>query len=103
MNTTTWLFSNEDIMKIVKSLDDAGLLTKGFRETTIGMVLGTLGASFLGNLLTGKGVKWSNITGTIRAELKVQIELVKVQLDHARVFGTVSSFKQFLATKVLSK
>ena len=49
-------------MKIVKSLDDTGLLIKVVRETTIDMVLGTLGASFLGNLLTGKGVKWSNIT-----------------------------------------
>ena len=51
-------------MKIVKSLEEPGLLIKGFSETIknepkeqkrrfFGMLLGTLGASFLGNLLTG--------------------------------------------------
>ena len=55
-----------DIMKIVKSLEDSGLLIKDIREVIknaakeqkeefIGMLLGTLGASLLGNLLTGKG------------------------------------------------
>ena len=55
-------------MKIVKSIADTGLLVKCFRETIkneanekkggiLGMLLGTLGASLLGNLLTGKGVK----------------------------------------------
>ena len=56
----------EDI-KIVKSLEDSGLLLKGVSETIqneakeqkggfLSMLLGTLGASLLGNLLTGKGV-----------------------------------------------
>ena len=56
-----------DIIKIVKSLKDSGLLLKGVTETVqneikeqkggfLGMLLGTLGASLLGNLLTGKGV-----------------------------------------------
>ena len=51
----------------VKSLDDSGLLVKGFRETIkneaekqnggfLGMLLGTLVASLLGNLLTGKDI-----------------------------------------------
>ena len=55
----------EDIMKIINSLDDSGLLIKGVSETIkneargqkeefLGMSLGTLGASLLGNLLTGK-------------------------------------------------
>ena len=66
---TTLIISNEemnDIMKIVKSLEDSGLLIKDIREVIknaakeqkeefIGMLLGTLGASLLGNLLTGKG------------------------------------------------
>ena len=65
----TLIISNEemnDIMKIVKFPEESGLLIKDFNETIkneakkqkgrfIGMLLGTLGASLLGNLLTGKG------------------------------------------------
>ena len=64
----TLIISNkelEDIMKIINFLDDSGLLIKGVSETIkneargqkeefLGMSLGTLGASLLGNLLTGK-------------------------------------------------
>ena len=61
----------EDIMKIVKSLEQSGLLIKAFSETIKneakeqkegfhGMLLDTLVASLLGNLLTSKG------QGTIR-------------------------------------
>ena len=57
----------EDVVKIVKSLEDSDLLLKGVTETVqnevkeqkggfLSMLLGTLGASLLGNLLTGKGV-----------------------------------------------
>ena len=57
----------EDIIKIVKSPEDSGLLLKEVTETVqnevkeqraefLSMLLGTLGASLLGNLLTGKGV-----------------------------------------------
>ena len=57
----------EDIIKIVKSLENSGLLLKGVTETVqnkvkeqkggfLSMLLSTLGASLLGNLLTGKGV-----------------------------------------------
>ena len=56
----------KDIIKIVKSLKDSGLLIKGVSETIKneakeqkggfpGMLLGTLGTSLLGNLLTGEG------------------------------------------------
>ena len=56
-----------NIIKIVKSLQDSGLLLKGVTETVqneakeqkggfLSMLLGTLGASLLGNLLTGKGI-----------------------------------------------
>ena len=55
-----------DIMKIVKSLEEQGLLIKGISKTIeneakeqkggfLGMLLGTLIASLLGNLLTDKG------------------------------------------------
>ena len=69
-NTKTLIISNdeiEDIIKTVKSLEDSGLLLKGVTETVqnevknqkggfLIMLLGTLGASFLGNLLTGRGI-----------------------------------------------
>ena len=69
-NMTTLIISNdeiEDIIKIVKSLEDSGLLLKGVTETVqnevkeqkggfLSMLLGTLGTSLLGNLLTGKGI-----------------------------------------------
>ena len=69
-NTTSLIISNneiEDIIKIIKSLQDSGLLLKGVTETVqdevkgqkgrfLSMLLGTLGASLLGNLLTGRGV-----------------------------------------------
>ena len=56
-----------DIIKIAKSLEDSGLLWKGVTETVqnevkeqkggfLSMLLGTLGASLLGNILTGPGV-----------------------------------------------
>ena len=57
----------KDVMKIVKSLEGAGLLMKGIIETTkneakkqkggfISMLLGTLAASILGNALARKEV-----------------------------------------------
>ena len=57
----------EDIIKIVKSLEDSGLLLKGVTETVqnevkekqggfLSMLLGTLGASLLGNLSTSRGL-----------------------------------------------
>ena len=63
-NTTTIIISNndmEDLTKITKSLEDSDLLLKGVTERVqneikeqkggfLGMLLGTLGASLLGNL-----------------------------------------------------
>ena len=57
----------KDIVKTVKSLEDSGLLLKGVSETIqnqskeqkggfLSMLLSTLGASLLGNILAGKGV-----------------------------------------------
>ena len=69
----------EDIIKIVKSLEDSGLLLKGVTETVqnevkeqkggfLSMPLGTLGASLLGNLLTGKGIyRAGKSKGIVRA------------------------------------
>ena len=67
----------DDVMEIVKSLEEAGLLTKGLSETIqnevkkqkggfLGMLLGKLGASLLGNMMTGRGVNRAG-DGIIRA------------------------------------
>ena len=56
-----------DFIKVVKSLEDSGSLLKGVTELIqnevkeqkgrfLSMLLGTLGASLLGNFLTGRGI-----------------------------------------------
>ena len=69
-NNTVLIIPNdeiENIIKILKSLEDSGLLLEGITETVqsevkkekggfLSTLLGTLGASLLGNLLTGKGI-----------------------------------------------
>ena len=83
-NNTTLIISNDemdDILKIVKSLEDSGVLLKGASETIqheakeqrggfLSMLLGTLGASLLGDVLSkglsGRGVIRAR-EGTIRA------------------------------------
>ena len=79
---TSLIISNEemnDIMKMVKFLEESGLLIKAVSQTIkneakeqkggfLGMLLHTLGAGLLGNLLTGKGaITASQGQGTIRA------------------------------------
>ena len=68
--TATLTISNDEmeyIIKIVKFLEDSGLLLKGVSETIqneakedkrgfLTIILGTLGASLLGNILAGKGM-----------------------------------------------
>ena len=77
---TTLIISTEemnDIMKIVKPLEEFDLLIKSVSQTIknevkkkkggfLRLLLGTLGASLLGNLLTGKGRIRAG-EGTIRA------------------------------------
>ena len=83
-NHTTLIISNDDmqdLLKIVKSLEDSGILLDGITETVknevkeqkggfLSMFLGTLGASLLGDLLTknlsGRGFIRAG-EGTIRA------------------------------------
>ena len=67
-----------DIMKIIEALENSGILLKGVTKTIknetkeprggfLGMLLGTLGASLLGNLLTGgKGIMRAG-DGIVRA------------------------------------
>ena len=83
-NNTTLIISNDemdDILKIVKSLEDSGVLLKGVSETIqheakeqrggfLSMLLGTLCASLLGDVLS-KGLSGRGVTraseGTVRA------------------------------------
>ena len=82
--TTTLIISNyemDDILKIVTSLEDSNVLLKGVSETIqheakeqrgrfLSMLLGTLGASLLGDILS-KGLSGKRVIrageGTIRA------------------------------------
>ena len=79
-NTTTLIISNnkmKDIIRIVKSLEDSGLWLQGVSETIqneakeqkgwfLSMLLDTLGARLLENILAGKGTNGAG-EGVIRA------------------------------------
>ena len=67
-----------DLIEIVKSLEDSGLLLKGVSETIqneakelkggfLSMLLGTLGANLLGNILAQKGINRAG-EGIVRAD-----------------------------------
>ena len=93
--TTTIIISNDemnDIIKIVKSLENSGVLLKGVSETIkheakeqrrgfFSMLLGTLGASLLGNLLIGG-------KGVIRAGKGIKTKIIKFT-------NTISSISKF--------
>ena len=84
-NHTTLIISNnemQDLLKIVKSLDNSGILLNGITEAVknefkeqkggfLSLLLGTLGASLLGDLLT-KNLSGRSVIrageGTIRAD-----------------------------------
>ena len=79
-NTTTLIISNDemkDIIKIVKSVEDSGLLLKGVSEVVqneareqkggfLSMLLRALSASLLGNILASKEINKAG-EGVIRA------------------------------------
>ena len=93
--TTTLVISNEemnDIMKIVQASENLGVLLKGVTKTIknetkeqkrgfLSMLLGTLGASLLGDLLTknlsGKGNVRAG-EGTIKADYSSSIKKKKL-------------------------
>ena len=79
-SSITLIISNnemEDIIKIVKSVKDSGLLLKGVTESVqneikeqkggfFRMLLANLGATLLGNILSGQGIKITS-EGIVRA------------------------------------
>ena len=98
--TTILIISNEemnDTMKIVGSLEESGLLIKGVSKTIknevnkqkegfLRILLGTLGASLSGNLLTGKNTNRES----------------KSKIKAGQEFNATSSLNKFWNTKVLS-
>ena len=77
MSNNTTNDEMKDIIEIVKSPEDSGLLLKGVTETIqneakeekrgfLSMLLGTLVASLLGNILAGKGTNRTG-EGIVRA------------------------------------
>ena len=96
-NNTTLIISNDEmdeILKIVKSLENSGVLLKGISETIqheakeqrggfLSMLLGTLGASLLGDVLSkglsGRGVIRAD-EGTIRAGYGSKFASLKIYL-----------------------
>ena len=87
-----------DIMKIIEALENSGILLKGVTKTIenktkeqrggfLSMLLGTLGASLFGNLLTGrKGIVRAG-EGVIRAG-----ERVKKKTKLAVTFSSINKF-----------
>ena len=71
-----------DIIKIIEALENSGILLKGVtkkienetKEQRESMLLGTLGASLLGNLLSGKGLACAG-EGIVRAGERVKRNL----------------------------
>ena len=96
----------EDIIKIIKSLEDSGLLLKGVCEIVqievkeqkggfLSMLLDTLGASLIGNILTGRGINRAG-EGIVRAGYGHRSlnssKNKKVEKTTKCIFNTISSF-----------
>ena len=122
---TTLIISNEEIneiMKIVQALEDSHILLKGVTKTIknktkepkggfLYMLLGTLGAILLGNLLSGKEIvragfrnkKGKGIVRELVLKIKKGKELEKLVLVVLEIFSAASSLNKLWNTKVLSK
>ena len=91
--TTILIISNEemnDIMKIVQAPKDSNILLKGVTKTIenetkeqkeefLSMLLGTLGASLLGNLLAGKRIERAGSGYHSKKEKELELVMVIIQ------------------------
>ena len=88
----------QDIIKIIKELVNSDILLKGVSKTIeneikeqrggfLSMLLGTLGASLLGNLLTGKGIMRAG-DGIVRAG-----EGSKKKTKFAITFSSINQYR----------
>ena len=90
-----------DIMKIIEVLENSGILLTGVTKTIeneikeqrggfLSMLLGTLGASLFGNLLTGKGIiRGSEGKGIVRAGEASK----KKQTKFAITFSSINKYR----------
>ena len=93
-------------MKIIEALENAGILLKGVSKTIeneikeqrggfLSMLLGTLGASLFGNLLTGgKGIMRAG-DGIVRAGSGSVASRAKGNGSKKKLFITFSSFNKY--------
>ena len=76
-----------DVIKIVQALDDSNILLKGVTNTTknetkeqkggfLSMLLRTLGASILGNVLSGKGIARAGYDDPSQNKMDFQYHLI---------------------------
>ena len=88
----------QDIIKVIKELENSDILLKGVSKTIeneikeqrggfLSMLLGTLGASLLGNLLTGKGIMRAG-DGIVRAG-----EGSKKKTKFAITFSSINKYR----------
>ena len=105
-NNTTLIISNDeinDIIKMIKSLEDSGLLLKGVTDTVKNevkeqkggfvMLLGTLGANVLGNLIAGQGIyRAGKGKGIVTAGYSRPLLCKIITIIIKWIFNTTSSF-----------
>ena len=95
-----------DIMQIIQALQDCNILlkrvpkkikneTKEQKGGFLSMLLGTLGASLLGNLLTGKGILRAG-SGNNKGK-----GIVRAGTGKNGIFNATSFFKKLLNTEIL--
>ena len=106
--TATLIISNDeinDIMKIVQALEVSSISLKGVTKTIknetkeqkgrfLSLLLGTLGASVLGNMLAGKGIVRAG-SGNKKGK-----ELLELVLEKNGIFNAASSFNKLWNTKI---
>ena len=106
--TATLIISNDeinDIMKIVQALEVSSISLKGVTKTIknetkeqkgrfLSLLLGTLGASVLGNMLAGKGIVRAG-SGNKKGK-----ELLELVLEKNGIFNATSSFNKLWNTKI---
>ena len=94
----------ENIMKIIKSLEDSSLSLKGVSETiqneakeqkggSLSMLLGTLGATLLGNMLAksqGRGIIEQDMV--LKIFNQKEMEWLELVMDLNKMFNSASSF-----------
>ena len=102
-NNTILIVSNDemkDIIEIVKSLEDSGLLLKGVSETIqneskerkggfLSMLLGTLGASLFGSILAGKGINRAGEGAKRQGQ-----EIVRAGYGNKKIQKTTTKYKK---------